>query len=179
MELQYLKLASYPQSTQTLLQYQIVVLCRRTGTSNSVQLPSFRGDTGIAAKTPPTHYALRYGTRFFCSRARSYTPGIAQRSNLVASGVGGRKGSVLLKQPLLYHPFIPSLWESSIAITIQSNHIFLSPPISNTKFSLPELSNYFCKILINNMDVSTLSIIRGLHYKVKTQCKHTANLSSF
>ena len=38
VELHYLQLASYSQSTQTLLQYQIIVLCRRTGTSKAVQL---------------------------------------------------------------------------------------------------------------------------------------------
>ena len=50
VEMHYLKLASYPQSTQTLLQYQIVVLCRRTGSSKAVQLPGSRGDTGIARR---------------------------------------------------------------------------------------------------------------------------------
>ena len=43
VELHYLKLASYPQSTQTLLQYQIVVLCRPTGTSQGSTAPQLQG----------------------------------------------------------------------------------------------------------------------------------------
>ena len=93
VELHYVK--SSPATHKALKPYynndQIVILCRRTGTSRAAQLPSSRGDTGIASHNsffllsdlthplptskragltakppPPTHYY--FTTSLFCSR---------------------------------------------------------------------------------------------------------------